>query len=178
MTRIVSGPLIVSWPAGHLLMESPPVSATYDLTRSGAGGHSIEPPNLFNHLDARGTPQHSRDLAGVGPPQDLHKLTFTPSCGSDRRPDVINAIVVSKQYITAAIEYLENQNDKAIYVRWFGTYDHHRADRVVQVLTWLRNQRISEARVGCQCTDDSEPFQCTYIFRSWNRHSVVNEALE
>ena len=169
----------VFWLTGHILTESPPASAAYDLTRSGAGGYPIEPPNLLTHLDTRGTPKHSRDLAASGPPpQSDSPPRFDGTCMYDERHEVIAALAVSRAYLTAAIEYLESRNDKALYKRWFGAYDRRRAGIVLHTLTWIRNEVIVVTPFSCACTLQNRPSWCTYIFQSWNRHSATNDALE
>ena len=124
------------------LIERPPVSAAYDFIQSDAGVYSVEPSNLFTHVDANGTPQDlratvdgiakiklSRDLAFYWPGKGKgrEKNATFHGCSESQQTEINLAAAAAEKAIAETYSYIKKlKRSTNRYTTWYGTYDAFR----------------------------------------------------
>ena len=147
--------------ARRRLIERPSVSATYDFSRAGTGDYSIDPSNLFTHIDSDGTPKalHAtvEGIAKVKLSGDLtvsrhahDKRILSNGCSAEEEKKLHDAAVAAGYLINKSLYYLNKSSGKARYKAWFGRPDRTRKDHVKSVFTNMR-EKANILKVTYEC---------------------------
>ena len=164
------------------MRQSPPVSAAYDFTRSGAGGYFIKPSNLFTYVDASSTLKNLHaTIEEVAEVKLSGNLTVSRrvydkredinffGCTGEQEWDIRSAAVYANIYAENAYEYLKTisfSTDR--YEYWFGPHTPPR-----QALVQIHFEMISQSKFEnfiyqCghwDCTSDSDGFVSACIIQ-------------
>ena len=149
--------------------KSPPVSAAYNFTRSGAGGYSIKPSNRFTYVDADGTLKDLYatvgDVARVELSGDLavsrpvhYKRDQFYGCSQDERQQIQASAMIADIFVRRALEYLRKlESGTARYTLWFGQFDFVNMRVILGHLSLIDKYPVSAYTYTCICRDDTYP---------------------
>ena len=158
------------------------MSAAYDFTRSGAGGYSIKPSNLFTYVGAGGTLKNLyaaiEGVAEVKLSGDLaisrraygrrEGIVFT-DCTWGEAESIFEAAVWGDDYIQDAYFYLEPITSATPrYTYWFGPYTQPRKETVLDIFKRLFLNSLQSFHYICHdelCTPTRDAMAGACIFQ-------------
>ena len=162
--------------------QSPPVSAAYDFTHSGAGGYFIKPSNIFTYVDAGDTIKNlyaaiedvaevklSGNLAVSRRFYDKREATDLFGCTRDQLSGLRYTADSTDIYAKEAYEYLRTvsaSTRRSEY--WFGPYAP-RMDLVKGHFEKISSNKFSSFGYVCShklCVMEIDAFVCACIFQS------------
>ena len=186
--------------AGHHLIEWPPVPAADSFIQSGAGDHSIEPPNHFTHVDADGTPEDlNATVEGIGnvklsgplaAPRHIHDKRGGPKfrgCTPVEIDDILAAIYTgwkdARRAASGTDELKESDKNEwaTKYRRWFGPIIEARRGTVEKMLLYIESKvRFRRWAFLCRTGERAEyPAKiCNYTLEPWGCYSVTDAYLD
>ena len=187
--------------AGHHFIGWLPIPTAESFIQSGAGDHSIDPPNHFAYADADDTPEdlHAtvEGIAEVklsGPlaaPGRVHgKRLIHPhyeDCTRGGVNDIRRAIwdaATDLRHAYVGVKYIEGHHTDewaVMYERWFGTYSKVGRDTVKKIIDYMWGKiRFASSTFVCRTGEDAGiPAKlCNYTLQPWGCCSVTDTSLD